>query len=35
MGLNRKLSRLEEDYKRQPSTISGLKRAQNIETEIK
>jgi len=27
MGLGRKLSRLEEDYSRQPSTVEGIKRA--------
>ena len=35
MGLNRKLTRLEEDFKRQPSTVAGLSRADMIEAEIK
>jgi phage portal protein BeeE len=30
MGLNRKLSRLEEEFERQPSTIKGIDKAKNL-----
>jgi uncharacterized coiled-coil protein SlyX len=35
MGLGRKLTRLEEEFKRQPSTVTGLNRAERMEFEIK
>lgn len=35
MGLGRKLSRLEEELERQPSTIRGIDRAKQLQAELK
>ena len=35
MGMGRKLTRLEEDYSRQPSTVKGVQKSREIEAEVK
>jgi hypothetical protein len=35
MGLNRKVSRLEEEMERQPSTMKGIDRVKQLQAELK